>query len=86
MFAIEIEFAGLWRTLATGFESRDAADSAVGEWKQANECYGDAFRVVHADTCYCVECLPHPRDERDDLQSEFPTPLETVVPVGWESK
>lgn len=49
MWKIQILFAGQWLTLPlAGFDSRDAAEWAVGKWKQANDCTGDPFRAVPA--------------------------------------
>ena len=43
---IQVNWNGRWITVATGYDSQDAAEWATAGWKQANQCFGDTFRAV----------------------------------------
>ncbi len=47
MYDVQICFRGRWTTIYGPFPSRDDAEWAIGQWKQAASCRGDdVFRVV----------------------------------------
>jgi hypothetical protein len=46
VWCIQIQWAGKWITVETGFKSRGDAEWRTAEWKQQHDCRGDPFRAI----------------------------------------
>jgi hypothetical protein len=55
MYEIQVFWSGVWITVQTGFKSRDAAEWATAQWKQANQCFGDPFRAIRSEEASAQE-------------------------------
>ncbi len=49
MWVVQVLWNDKWITLESGFNTRDSAEWAIGQWKQKHRCFRDPFRASQED-------------------------------------